>query len=263
MSTATTSDKFTSDKYTQIRGELRGLLALPGHGSDLWITTTHPGGAATALFRLNLDSGELHASPLGGGAVAIVADDSNVFLAGTDGHVYRGGLDGKSVKAIGPKLEPAPTALALAVKDRLAVVCGKELVIVARKDGKEIAAPAAQRDRLGDHLRPDRRVAGRRWGPRISERVRLRGQGPLLRGRVEEVARGRGHRAAVRARRAARDVGRQRQPPAADARARAARGRGPRRQERPQRPHDRADPRARRQVLYGRPGLDDQDVDPR
>ncbi|HEY0132732.1 MAG TPA: WD40 repeat domain-containing protein, partial [Nannocystis sp.] len=135
MSTATTSDKFTSDKYTQIRGELRALHA---QGSDLWITTTHPQGAATALYKLNLDSGDLQVSPLGGGAVALIADDSHLYLAGTDGHIYKGGLDGKAVKAIGPKLEPAPTALALAVKDRLAVVCGKELVIVARKDGKEI-----------------------------------------------------------------------------------------------------------------------------
>ena len=135
MSTATTSDKFTSDKYTQIRGELRALLA---QASDLWITTTHPQGAATALYKLNLDSGDLQALPLGGGAVALIADDSHLFLAGTDGHIYRVGLDGKAVKAIGAKLEPAPTALALAVKDRLAVVCGKELVIVARKDGKEV-----------------------------------------------------------------------------------------------------------------------------
>jgi len=141
MSTATTSDKFTSDKFTQIRGELRALLgslSSLSHGSDLWITTTHPGGGATALYRLNLDSGDLQVAPLGGGAVAIIADDSNVFLAGTDGYIYRGDDKGKALKAIGAKLDPAPTGLALAVKDHLAVVCGKELVIVARKDGKEI-----------------------------------------------------------------------------------------------------------------------------
>ncbi len=138
MSTATTSDKFTSDKYTQIRGDLRALLAVPGHGADLWIVTTHPQGAATALYRLNVDSGDLQVAPLGAGAVALIADDSNLFVAGTDGHIYRGGLDGKAVKALGAKLDPAPTGLALASKDRLAVVCGKELVVVQRKDGKEL-----------------------------------------------------------------------------------------------------------------------------
>ena len=135
MSTATTSDKFTTDKYTQIRGELRALL---GQGAEVLIATVHPEGQATALYRLNLDSGELQTAPLGGGAVALIADDSYLYLAGTDGHLYRAGLDAKAAKALGPKLDPAPVAIALAAKDRLAVVCGKELVIVARKDGKEL-----------------------------------------------------------------------------------------------------------------------------
>jgi ParB family chromosome partitioning protein len=135
MSTATTSDKFTSDKYTQIRGELRALL---GQGAHVLIATTHPEGQATALYRLNLDSGELQAAPLGGGATHIIADDSNVFVAGSDGHIYKAGLDAKTAKPIGAKFDPAPTALALASKDRLAAVCGKELIIVARKDGKEL-----------------------------------------------------------------------------------------------------------------------------
>lgn len=135
MSTATTSDKFTTDKYTQIRGELRALL---GQGGQVLVTTVHPEGQATALYRLNLDAGELQAAPLAGGAVALIADDSHLYLAGTDGHIYRAGLDAKAAKPLGAKLEPAPVALALAAKDRLAAVCGKELVIVARKDGKEL-----------------------------------------------------------------------------------------------------------------------------
>ncbi|MBA3546581.1 MAG: HEAT repeat domain-containing protein, partial [Nannocystis sp.] len=135
MSTATTSDKFTTDKYTQIRGELRALL---GQGASVLISTVHPEGQATALYRLNLDSGELQTAPLGGGAVALIADETHLYLAGTDGHLYRAGLDAKAAKPLGAKLDPAPVAIALAAKDRLAVVCGKELVIVARKDGKEL-----------------------------------------------------------------------------------------------------------------------------
>ena len=107
MSTATTSDKFTSDKYTQIRGELRALL---GQGAHVLIATVHPEGQATALYRLNLDSGDLQAAPLGGGATHIVADDSNLFVAGSDGHIYKAGLDAKTAKPIGPKFDPAPTA---------------------------------------------------------------------------------------------------------------------------------------------------------
>ena len=135
MSTATTSDKFTSDKYTQIRGELRALL---GQGGHVLIATVHPEGQATALYRLTLDSGELQAAPIGGGATGLVADDNNIFVAGSDGHIYKAGFDAKTAKPIGARFDPAPTALALASKDRLAAVCGKELVIVARKDGKEL-----------------------------------------------------------------------------------------------------------------------------
>ena len=135
MSTATTSDKFTTDKYTQIRGELR---AVHGHGALVLVVTVHPEGQPTALYRLNLDSGELTTGPLGGGATAILSDDTHVWLAGTDGHIYKADLIKGAPKPLGPKLEPAPTALAFASKDRLAAVCGKELVIVGRGDGKEI-----------------------------------------------------------------------------------------------------------------------------
>ncbi|MBL9104629.1 MAG: HEAT repeat domain-containing protein [Myxococcales bacterium] len=135
MSTATTSDKFTTDKYTQIRGELRALL---GHGPQLLVVTVHPEGQPTALYRLNVDSGELTSGPLGGGGTHLLADDGHVYVAGTDGHIYVAPIDKGAPKSLGPKLDPAPVALAFAGKDRLAAVCGKELVIVGRSNGKEL-----------------------------------------------------------------------------------------------------------------------------
>ncbi|HEY8376971.1 MAG TPA: hypothetical protein VIK91_10805, partial [Nannocystis sp.] len=134
MSTPVT-DRFTNDKYTQIRGDLRAILA---HGVQLLIATVHPEGQATGLYRLNLDTGELVVGELPAGGVALAADDSHVYLAGSDGHVYRAGLDKGEPRPLGPKFDPPPVALAPAAGGRLAVVAGKQLVILNRKDGAEL-----------------------------------------------------------------------------------------------------------------------------
>jgi hypothetical protein len=134
MSTATTSDKFTTDKYTQIRGELRAVL---GHGATGAGRHRPPRGPGHRPLPPQPRLRRAEAGPLGGGATAILADDTHVWLAGTDGHIYKADLE-RRPEAARPKLDPAPTALAFASKDRLAAVCGKELVIVGRNDGKEL-----------------------------------------------------------------------------------------------------------------------------
>ncbi|MCY1066683.1 HEAT repeat domain-containing protein [Nannocystis sp. RBIL2] len=134
MSTPVT-DRFTNDKYTQIRGDLKAILA---HGVQLLIAAVHPEGQATALYRLNLDTGELVVGDLPAGGVALAADDGHVFVAGSDGQVYKAGLDKGEPKPLGPVFDPPPVALAPAANGRLAVVAGKQLVILAKKDGKEL-----------------------------------------------------------------------------------------------------------------------------
>ncbi|MDC0717764.1 HEAT repeat domain-containing protein [Nannocystis bainbridge] len=134
MSTPVT-DRFTNDKYTQIRGDLKAILA---SGVQLLIAAVHPEGQATALYRLNLDTGELVVGDLPAGGVALAADDGHVFVAGSDGQVYKAGLDKGEPKPLGPVFDPPPVALAAAANGRLAVVAGKQLVILAKKDGKEL-----------------------------------------------------------------------------------------------------------------------------
>ncbi|MCY1055992.1 HEAT repeat domain-containing protein [Nannocystis sp. SCPEA4] len=134
MSTPVT-DRFTNDKYTQIRGDLKAILA---HGVQLLIAAVHPEGQATALYRLNLDTGELVVGDLPAGGVALAADDGHVFVAGSDGQVYKAGLEKGEPKPLGPVFDPPPVALAAAANGRLAVVAGKQLVILAKKDGKEL-----------------------------------------------------------------------------------------------------------------------------
>ena len=141
MSTPVT-DRFTNDKYTQIRGDLKAILA---HGVQLIVATVHPEGQATALYRLNLDTGELVSGELPTGGVALAADDAHVYLAGADGHVYKAGLDKGEPRPLGPKFDPPPVGVAPVSGGRVVVVAGKQLVILAKKDGKEL-----QRLELGE-----------------------------------------------------------------------------------------------------------------
>jgi hypothetical protein len=198
MSTATTSDKFTTDKYTQIRGELR---AVHGHGALVLVVTVHPEGQPTALYRLNLDSGELTSGPLGGGATAILTDDTHVWLAGTDGHIYKADIIKRCSEAARAEARAGPDGPRVRQQGppRRRVRQGARDRRPQRRQGD--AAPHARRVRRVDRLGPERRLAGRRRRPRHAQRVRLRGQGQVLRGRVEEAARGRDHRPACSSRR--------------------------------------------------------------
>ncbi|MEZ4451875.1 MAG: HEAT repeat domain-containing protein [Nannocystaceae bacterium] len=123
-----------TDKFLPYRGDLQAITA---SGGALHLVTTHPEGQATAIYSVELDKLELATDALPCGASAIVADGAALFVAGADGHVYKAGGRG-ATKALGAALTPAPSGLALVSHDRLAVIAGAELVIVARKDGKEL-----------------------------------------------------------------------------------------------------------------------------
>jgi ParB family chromosome partitioning protein len=127
-----------TDRFVPYRGALRAALA---EGHRLAFVTVHPEGHATALYRLDVDKGELDAHALPGGGVAVVADDQAIYVAGTDGHVHRADLKSGKIKAHGPKLDPAPTALALLGRGALAALAGAEVLILD-------AATGAPRQRL-------------------------------------------------------------------------------------------------------------------
>ena len=121
-----------TERALPYRGDLQALVAL---GNALLFTTTHPEGKSTALYRLDVDSSELKERALPCGGSALVVDGAQVYLAGTDGHVYKGGLDG-ALSALGDKLAPPPRALALLKGDRLAALCGAEIAVLGRADGR-------------------------------------------------------------------------------------------------------------------------------
>ncbi|WP_165067092.1 HEAT repeat domain-containing protein [Paludisphaera rhizosphaerae] len=122
----------TTDYTIPFRGDLK---AIAGVGSAVALATRHPEARPTALFWVDQgdDRPRSHGEEFPGGVTAI-ADSDSVWIAGTDGHVYRAPLDGPP-KAIGPKVGEAK-ALALLSDDRLGVLVGREVRVLARKDGK-------------------------------------------------------------------------------------------------------------------------------
>ncbi len=125
----------TADRYASFRGALRAGLA---QKHVLVFVTVHPEGRPTAVYRLDLDKGDLDEDGLPGGAVAIVEADGFVFVAGTDGRIHRGKADGGDLAPLGEALDPAPVALAVLSEGRLAAISGASIVIVDRAKGKRL-----------------------------------------------------------------------------------------------------------------------------
>ncbi|MCA9691600.1 MAG: HEAT repeat domain-containing protein [Myxococcales bacterium] len=129
------SQKPVTDKYVQFRGEPRALVS---HKSSLVFVTVHPEQQATALYRLDLEDARLSADPLPRGAVALDRAGDRVYLAGDDGLLFTAPLTAGAPTLLGGRLDPPASALVCAGVDRLALLCGAELVIVNAADGKAL-----------------------------------------------------------------------------------------------------------------------------
>lgn len=127
----------TTDKYLPFRGALRAAIAAPG---ELVFVTVHPEGAATALYRIDLEKGELREAPLPLGGVALALADEAIFVAGADGHIYRAKLAGGALALapLGAALDPPPVALAVLAGDRIAALSGARVAVLDRASGKEL-----------------------------------------------------------------------------------------------------------------------------
>ena len=128
-------DKVAAHKHSQFRGALSAAVAA---GHTLLFTTLHVEGQPTPLYGLDLDAGTLTSRPMPTGAIAAVADESTVFIAGNDGQLYRAGLASGAVEPFATKLAKAAPALALVGADRIAVGAGTSVKVLGRDKGKEL-----------------------------------------------------------------------------------------------------------------------------
>src|SRR4051794_14688290 len=105
------------DKYLTYRGDVRAIAA---DGGTLAFVTVQPEGQPTALYRLDPEKLTLSEVPLPVGGQALLAADEELWIAGTDRHLYHLPAKGKKAAARGVPFDAAPVALALLSGDRLA-----------------------------------------------------------------------------------------------------------------------------------------------
>lgn len=121
------------DRFAVYRGDPRAAV---GFGGTLAFVTVHPEGQPTALYRLDADKLTLQAEPLPCGGVALAAadDGKTLYLGGTDRRVYE--VAGKKgPRAVGEPFGGTVAAVVPVSNKRLAVLAGKQLVIVKPADG--------------------------------------------------------------------------------------------------------------------------------
>jgi ParB family chromosome partitioning protein len=122
-----------ADKYFTYRGDLRAVAALD---SSLAFATVHPEGQPTAVYRLQAEKITLTETALPAGGVAMLVIGEDLWISGSDNHVYHLPAKGKAPVALAAKFTAPPLALAPLAGDRLAVATGAEVAVLSRNDGK-------------------------------------------------------------------------------------------------------------------------------
>src|SRR5205085_5762362 len=100
------------------------------------LTTLHPEGQPTAIYRLDVDKRQMATESRLCGGACMVTDGDTVWVGGTDGRVYAAPVGGGAATTRGQPFASAPVSLALLSNDRIAALVGEEIAIVGRKDGK-------------------------------------------------------------------------------------------------------------------------------
>jgi len=132
----------TTEKQLEYRGDIQAGVGL---GRTLAFVTKHPQQQPMALYWLDCEKIELTETPLPQGGVAIVADETQLYIAGDDRCIYRveakppGKKSGAAVgKPLAAEFEHDIVRLVLLADNRLGVATGKEVIILSRDKGKRV-----------------------------------------------------------------------------------------------------------------------------
>src|SRR5438105_473420 len=123
------------DKYLAYRGVVKAAVGVSG---TLAFVTVHDEKQPTGVYRVDTEKMTLAVDALPAGGVDILADGNTLWVAGSDGEIYKASVKGGKPAPLGKPLAAAPTALALLAGDRLAALVGSEITILGRKDGKAL-----------------------------------------------------------------------------------------------------------------------------
>lgn len=125
----------SNQKYLTYRGDIRAVAA---RNKSLAFVTQHADQLPTALYLLDVEKLEVTEVALPCGGLSLVAPGDTTYIGGDDGSLYSHSGKAKSVSALKAKLTAPATALAMLADDRLAALCGGQLVIVDVKKDKSL-----------------------------------------------------------------------------------------------------------------------------
>ncbi len=86
----------STEKYLTYRGDIK---AVQGFGATLALTTVHPEGHATGLYRLDTLAMAIDTTPLPQGGLALAAEGERLWIAGSDGQIFEGFDRGRNPQA--------------------------------------------------------------------------------------------------------------------------------------------------------------------
>lgn len=126
-----------TQEFLKHRGQIK---ALESAGSDLYFVTVHPEGQSTGLYVYSPDQEKFEEWQLSseGGGVALHVSDGKAYIATTDEGIECCDLSSGLSQGFGFSFGAAPTAMTSLSKDRLAVLCGQEVLILAKNSGQEL-----------------------------------------------------------------------------------------------------------------------------
>ncbi|MEM7394420.1 MAG: hypothetical protein AAF492_18955, partial [Verrucomicrobiota bacterium] len=135
------------------------LKALAGSGTTLGFVTEHNEGQATALYRFEVEKQTLNEIPLPSGAVALLADGDDFWIAGNEAGLFHAPAGASSVKTLETGFTEQIIALARLSNQRLAVLSENLLGIIDTSGGAllrtielEARGTAMAADPTGDWL---------------------------------------------------------------------------------------------------------------
>ncbi|MGE3809040.1 MAG: hypothetical protein AB7K24_30625, partial [Gemmataceae bacterium] len=132
------------------RGDIKALV---GAEDNLVFVTVHVERQPTPIYRVDTDKWKLTEEAMPAGGLALLLDEATLWIAGSDGRLYRCPRNGGAPVALDLAFEPAAIALVSLARERLAALAGNVIQIIDRTHGEKVQT--LQLDETGTCLAAD------------------------------------------------------------------------------------------------------------
>src|SRR5882724_3262978 len=98
------------NKFLTYRGDVKAAVGIRG---TVLLTTVHPEGQPTAIYRLDVDKLQMATEALPCGGACLITDNDTVWVGGSDGRIYAMPTGGGAATTRDQPFTSAPVSLAL------------------------------------------------------------------------------------------------------------------------------------------------------